>query len=128
MLTIMPYAAMCQPTPPKIKDTILKPLILQPKQVKEIYKGLKQGEIYKKAFSDCLISVNELDSIVQSLNVELKAYVDKQSKHDKELAELNAQLTKKTAEIAELKAKRKWYKSPILWAGLGFATGVYLMK
>jgi len=90
-------------------------------QVTEIYKGLKQGERYRELYAKSLTAVDSLVNIVQEQDYNLNLYIEQNSAYDAQLKTLNDQLTK--AVVVE--DKNKWYNSRWLWAGVGFAGGVY---
>jgi len=91
-------------------------------QVTEIYKGLRQGERYRALYAKSLIAVDSLANIIQEQDYNLNLYIEQNNAYDEKLKTLNEQLTK--AVVFE--DKNKWYNSRWLWAGVGFAGGVYL--
>jgi len=96
-------------------------LLLNKNQITEIYKGLKQGEKYRDLYKISLNAVDSLVNIIQEQDYNLNLYIEQNNAYDEKLKTLNEQLTK--AVVVE--DKNKWYNSRWIWAGVGFAGGVY---
>lgn len=104
-------------------------LQINPEQVKNIYIGLKQCEIYKQRADECTLIANDLNAKIQSQNDSIQKSVSATKKLLLENRDLNKKYTKQSVEVQILKnRKTPWYKHPILYSILGFAGGVYLMK
>lgn len=104
-------------------------LILSHSQVRNVYKGLKEGEIAKQNLKDCLEIANSLNGIIQGQNDSIQASVLRINNLNTDISKANADYTKKSVELQQLKDKKTpWYKHPILYSVLGLLTGIWITK
>lgn len=104
-------------------------LQINPGQVKNVYIGLKQCEVYKSRLADCILVANELNTKIQAQNDSIQKSVLATKLLLVENKELNEKYTKQSVEVQKLKnRKTPWYLHPITYTIIGFAGGVYLMK
>ena len=104
-------------------------LQINPGQVKNVYIGLKQGEVYKSRLADCISVANELNTKIQAQNDSIQKSVLATKLLLVENNELNEKYTKQSVEVQRLQnRKTPWYRHPITYTIIGFAGGVYLMK
>lgn len=117
---MLPCVSISQNTniPSSITDSIVK-------NVPDIYRGLKQGEINKRKLRTCLEISNSLNQLIQDQKKEIDEAAKKLSASNSELAKLHDQNSKKAAEIQKLK-KTPWYRHPITYLIAGFAGGVFI--
>ena len=109
--------------------TIKKPLLLQPYQVEEIYKGLKKCEHYRFIAKENEVIAFNLHDIIKQQNDSLKTFIKRLETRDSELYTLQQQKINAVREIERLKTtKTKWYRSPLLWGGIGLITGILITK
>ena len=109
--------------------TVPDSLSISPTQVKNIYIGLKQGEIFKQRLDACVSLKNELNNIIQEQNKFLQLNMVELSQLNADLATKNDLLLKSAVDIQILKNKKiPWYRHPILYTVLGLAGGVYISK
>lgn len=109
--------------------TVHDSLRISPAQVKNIYTGLKQGEVFKQRLDACVLLKNELNNIIQEQNKFLQLNMSELSRLNADLATKNDLLLKSAVDIQILKNKKiPWYKHPILYTVLGLAGGIYIAK
>lgn len=102
---------------------------IQKTQIKNIYIGLKTGEVYRNYYDECLQASKELNQIIISQDLQLQKSVQKITDLNLNNEKLNGKITDSEVEIQRLKNKKiPWYKHPILYLLLGFSGGIYLMK
>lgn len=109
--------------------TALDSLKISPNQVKNVYIGLKQGEVNKQKLSDCITIAKSLDKIIQDQKVSLQSnLVDLRNTND-DLANSNIKLTAAEVKLNELENRKiPFWKHPLMYFVLGLGTGIYIMK
>jgi len=102
---------------------------IQKKQIKNVYTGLKQSESYKNYYLECLQVSNELNQVINDQDQELQKSLKQIIVLNSDNEILNQKIIDSEKRILQLKNKKiPWFKHPILYGILGFATGIYLMK
>lgn len=106
-----------------------EPLTLTPTQVVNIYKGLKEGEIYRMRYEDCMNVASVLNETIQDQDKSLQETMARIKFLNDELSVKYNELTEKSVEIESLKQRKtSWYKSPWLWGGIGLVSGILIAK
>lgn len=104
-------------------------LTLSPEQVENVYKGLKQGEEYKRRFEECYEVSISMGQVIEQNVQDLEHAVTLIDSLNLQIASKHAELVNKEVEIAKIQVKKQqWYKSPWLWLGVGFFGGVLIAK
>lgn len=102
-------------------------LEIKPEQVKNIYIGLKQGEINKQKLNDCISTAKQLNELIQVQNDSLQLSLVEISKLNELLSKKQNELLDNAVKIEKLE-KIPWYKRNVLYLALGFIGGIYLIK
>lgn len=109
------------------QTTVHDSLTISPNQVKNIYIGLKRGEVVQKRLDTCYLVVTELNGIIQDQNKSLQFSLTELSRLNADLATKNTMLRDSAVNIEKLK-KTKWYRHPITWSIIGLAGGILIAK
>jgi hypothetical protein len=107
--------------------TVPDSLKIAPAQVKNIYIGLKRGEVAQQRLDACYLVVTELNEIIQEQNKFLQFSLTELSRLNADLAIKNNQLMDSAVKMEKLK-KTKWYRHPITWSIVGLVGGILIAK
>jgi len=121
ILLTMPCVSISQVTQDSLK--------IAPAQVKNVYNGLKQGEAYKKRYSDCLEATGTLNTIIQQQNDSLVSLSQKIEEYDYRLNEMYDERERAAVEIQKIKSEGvPWWRSPWLYGAVGLIGGILIAK
>lgn len=104
-------------------------LTISPKQVKNIYIGLKQNEALKTNLNDCIQVSNSLNDIIIKQNNTVQNGLFEISELNIRLENVNSDYKKQSEQLLKLKNRKiPFYKHPILFFILGGISGVFISK
>lgn len=113
----------------KITAQINDSLKISPVQVKNVYQGLKQGQVYKIRYENCLQASIKLDSIIQEQNKRTIDFSSKLNESNQFLTDAQNKITELSVDLQKyLSSKIPWYLHPFTYFATGFLTSTLMIS